>query len=136
MGFSCEESVYFPFIFWTLMALKCRALLPLGWETKGCCMAAGKAIRDRKGIQGWNNPEHSLANELGISKGEILNPTPQPPCRAHGSARVRDRHVEINLGASFFLGCLCGAGAVASCALSSTLKPVLSERFVNWNDLI
>lgn len=91
--FSCEESVYFPFIFWTLMALKRGALPPLGWETKGCCVAAGTASQDRKGIQGWNHAGHRPANEPGTSGGEIPNPAPWPPCRARGSAQARDRHV-------------------------------------------
>lgn len=33
--FSCEETVYFPFIFWTLIAIKHRAPPLMGWETKG-----------------------------------------------------------------------------------------------------
>lgn len=67
--FSCEETVYFPFIFWLLMAIKGRAPPRRSWETKGCCAAAGTASWDRKRIWGREPSWAPPCKRAGLERG-------------------------------------------------------------------
>lgn len=65
--FGCEETVYFPFIFRTLMAIKGWAPPLMGWETKGRCAAAGTASWDK--THGFGAVNHPWASSCEPGSG-------------------------------------------------------------------